>query len=462
MNNRSRNILNKQLFNTKSIKEIVNNISDAKCQIIAKWIVLSMLGSLLVQEIAQGISGSDTLDFVSMGFYVIGPVSIIFSAFYIVKACLRSSSVLLAIKNHLVHNIWDGFLIVLLIWSFISSVLSDDRTTAFYGSGYRKDGFFAYVTYAGMYVCAKIVFSEQIRKKIAQMYMITVTCLSGMSLLQFIFMQYHIKGHFVNHICSSSIYMAVFSNTNHFAYFMTMGIMIIAGILLFEDKMIYKILYSILFVFNTWSLIINDTFGAYLAIGSGTVFLAVIIIFYNKKRFLTALYIIVLFIGTSYMVNYETNIISRNLDSLRGDVNKIENKENVDTIGSSRGGLLKQGVKFVMKKPLFGYGPEGVIDEYDKRGYDNDRPHNEYLQYAIFMGIPGGIFYLSALISLFVARLKRLKKLTPYLIIVGGGVFGYCISALFGNTMYYTTPFYFILLGVLSQSKTEKYTEEKE
>ena len=91
-------------------------------------------------------------------------------------------------------------------------------------------------------------------------------------------MQYHIKGHFVNHICSSSIYMAVFSNTNHFAYFMTMGIMIIAGILLFEDKMIYKILYSILFVFNTWSLIINDTFGAYLAIGSGTVFLAVIII----------------------------------------------------------------------------------------------------------------------------------------------------------------------------------------
>ena len=45
-------------------------------------------------------------------------------------------------------------------------------------------------------------------------------------------------------------------------------------------------------------------------------------------------------------------------------------------------------------KPLLGWGAEGITDILDIT-CDEYRTHNEFLQYAAFFGIPGGIAILS-------------------------------------------------------------------
>ena len=100
---------------------------------------------------------------------------------------------------------------------------------------------------------------------------------------------------------------------------------------------------------------------------------------------------------------------------------------------------------------MFGYGPEGTYYTWifeDDMGYD--RPHNEYIQTALFMGIPAAILYLTGLFMLFIYCIKNRKQLPSYAIISGTAVFAYCISAFFGNSMYYTTPYFFMMLGMLS------------
>ena len=105
-----------------------------------------------------------------------------------------------------------------------------------------------------------------------------------------------------------------------------------------------------------------------------------------------------------------------------------------------------QTVNLILKRPIFGYGPEGLIGRYT----DNcrDRPNNEYLQRAAFMGIPGLLLYLAALVDLLSHRIKNRSGLPAFVIISGSACIGYALAAFFGNTMYYTVPFYALLLGM--------------
>ena len=99
-------------------------------------------------------------------------------------------------------------------------------------------------------------------------------------------------------------------------------------------------------------------------------------------------------------------------------------------------------------KPFFGYGPDAAeVDEICNFSYW--RPHNEYLQHALYLGIPGLFFYLAALLGIGINRWKKLRVLSPMQVVAGGCVVTYLISACFGNTMFYTTPYFWMFLGFL-------------
>lgn len=79
----------------------------------------------------------------------------------------------------------------------------------------------------------------------------------------------------------------------------------------------------------------------------------------------------------------------------------------------------------------------------------SDRPHNEYLQYAVYFGIPGVLMYLTALVSLFVRCVRDVKRLSSACLVLGCMVFSYCASAFVGNSMYYTTVYFVMILALL-------------
>ena len=130
-------------------------------------------------------------------------------------------------------------------------------------------------------------------------------------------------------------------------------------------------------------------------------------------------------------------------------------EDSIDT-GHLRLILWEKAIECILEKPVFGYGPEGLYYIYTDGGFENNRPHNEYIQMAAFHGIPALCMYLGSLVSLFLYCMKNLKNLPKELIIIGGMIFSYCVSAFFGNTMYYTTPYFYLFFGILSGVTSKK------
>lgn len=97
------------------------------------------------------------------------------------------------------------------------------------------------------------------------------------------------------------------------------------------------------------------------------------------------------------------------------------------------------------------YGPEQLNDQYWKSTV-TDRPANEYIQHMVFLGIPGLILYLGALITMLVCQLKKIKKLELTTIAAAVCVIAYAVCAFTGNTMFYTTPYMFMFLGMAAKS----------
>lgn len=116
--------------------------------------------------------------------------------------------------------------------------------------------------------------------------------------------------------------------------------------------------------------------------------------------------------------------------------------------GSGRWTIWKLTVKNILEKPLFGSGIEGLLDIITSEGAISGSPHNEYLEYMAFFGIPAGLAYIAACLSVFIHALKHKKELNAMTLACLTGGFGYLVSAFFGVCFFYTVSYVFIFLGL--------------
>ena len=80
---------------------------------------------------------------------------------------------------------------------------------------------------------------------------------------------------------------------------------------------------------------------------------------------------------------------------------------------------------------------------------DQDRPHNIILQIASFVGIPAAFVYIIIIFKIFLSSLKNLKEKNIFVIGIFFTGICYFISSMFGNSMFYTSPYFMIILGLL-------------
>ncbi len=470
-----------------NFNKIFSKIPESFYETAGFVIVLLMMGSLVLEELLNVFFRKEL--YIRL-FYVLGTIGILFSILYIISRLIRqqkkieqseyenkkkvkksvdqktgkvkvihekTNTEVPKMKDLFRGHIWDFALAAMLLWSCISAFLSENRSYALTGAPFRHDGLDAYFIYAGMYVCAKAVKSEKKQIWMMRGMMIAISLLSLLTVLQVNDSWVQNWGKIGDNITGFEVYAAaIYLNTNHFAYVLTIGLMAMAGLVIIEKKLAAKIAALLLFALNLWALIINDTFGSYIGVLFGIVFLAVITLVKDQKRYKEVIGIIAVFLIVSMIMNSGDKLLSKNFDMAYQDSKTMDTN---DFGGSGRIGLWKETLKCIKEKPVFGFGPEGLYDRLYEAGLQNDRPHNEYLQHAAFLGIPGLLFYLTALITLLVYCLKNLKKIPMVFITLGGIVFGYCVSAFFGNTLYYTTPYYFMFLGLLASCNEGKQKE---
>lgn len=370
-----------------------------------------------------------------MLFQQIGLICCIVGLIYIMKNIYVSD---IRTRIFIKNNVIVILLFLFLGWSFLSFLLSDNKYISFFGTAYRKDGFYTYILYFGFFVSTYSIVYLEYQKRILQTFVVTAFILSLLIV---------IDSTAINNFFELHKHSAVFYNINHFGYYISMAIIVALYLFLQEEQRIWQLVLSIIvFLILSSALIINTSLGPYLAVVVGMIVSSMLL--RNKKVFKRFILAVALFFIMTLAFNFNNQVLISDVNRLGSDVKNIvsDSEEKIDA-GSGRWPLWIEGVKAVAENPLFGYGPDNLGERFEEAKLKSDRPHNEPLQFAASLGIPAMIFYVMAISIYFVTFFKIRKRLSIMDIGIFVAVVTYFVSSQFGNTMYYTTPFYFMLLG---------------
>lgn len=378
------------------------------------------------------------------------------SAAFICAATLGMTGVLLYILKH-VHtygkpslksvikqNIPMVFFCFLILMIIISTLINGFTDKALYGDIYRQESFFEFIGYFAVYFLSATIVSDKRLKAVLLYTLISASIPVAIVTI--------LDSRFFNipalNQCSGA--SGVFHQFNHYAYYLIIVILISSVLFVKEKKPWARVLCMAAFLINNVMLVINDTFGCYLACFIALVFAAVFISITEKKFNIMSVVMVVIFIAISGIMSIWEQAISSNIFTFAGDIgNVIEDPGNADKAGTGRWTLWTHTMGYITEKPIFGFGVEGINERLALETHNvNDRPHNEFLEYAVFFGIPAAVAYICGVFSVYLSGLKNRAKLDLYEIAALAAAFAYLVSSVFGNTMYYTAPFLFIMLGL--------------
>ncbi len=336
-----------------------------------------------------------------------------------------------------------------LVWAFVSSVLAKDSHMAFYGLIPMTSSWFTFLSFGG-FLLAAIVCSNN-KNLIVLLARILVIVSVVQAVFTIIDNEVSFKLNTVEPYTNCFHYQSVFYNTNHYAYYLLMTIVVAIFLFVYSKSIIERAIYIASYILLLFLLILNDTFGAYLSL---IVTFLIALTFSSEKLnnvkkallFLVVVFIIVSLISLSF-----TDNLKNSFEGLFFDVNRVVDNKDVDYVGSSRGVLWRTALESIKANPVFGCGFEnmGAVEpENDSGGLFVTQPHNFILFFAKNTGIPGLILYLSALLVVLTRLIRKRNTISEITISALFVVMAYLISAFFGVVKFYTSPYYVIALGI--------------
>lgn len=454
----------RDIHQMKKVSELIHYISAQSIEKVAVFLlIIWILSPIIVMFYGITIQDMDKscLPFkqypASIYWYqilqTIGFLGCILSIFVFSKSILEAKTKKISAKQYIKNNLFVLFLFFMLFWSVFSCLASENIDISFNGDLYRKDGLITYFTYGGIFCCGYIIRNKRFIKYILEFFTISATILSVLML---------INSESINNLFGLTSDSSVFYQFNHFAYYLCMSLMCSLVLFLIEKKSIIKLsIRIVIFAVITAALVKNGSMGPYIAVVAGLISSVILIIWLEKKCLKRILIALGVFIGITLIMNASSNHTFSDIKTLQGDIYKIASKsKDAGKAGTGRWILWTNGVRFIIEEPVFGYGPDNLGEQYAKVNIGTDRPHNEIIQFAASLGIPAALFYIIAMINYFIVFIRKRKHVSIIEIGMFCTVIAYLVSSMFGNTMYYTSPFFFMILG-LSAGRQKLLLEEE-
>lgn len=374
-------------------------------------------------------------------FYIIGIATFLFGLY---KLLQHRKTVFY--RESIQQRPWLFLFGILLCWAVVCTMCSDHPLNQFIGDFYLRDGLSSYFMYAAAFFCALMITEEKKKRSIILIFLAVIVFLSGILILQFFQIPFL-------HYCFPTKRATVFNQFNHFGYVICMTVTGLTGLYLYDEgaPKRRKVLYLSGVFFVSAALLYNDTFGAYLAALCAFV---PVYFFYslrgnkvNWRVFLPLILFLLISAVNASGIIPGFNGLAGNLGQSRKDFfNIITNAEEAKYAGTGRMTLWKDTLERIGERPFLGFGPMGFY--WANQITNNDSTHNEYLQITAFLGTPGILLYLSALVTLFIHHWKKIRELSPMTMTAAGMAVVYLISACFGNPVFNTAPYLWIFLGL--------------
>lgn len=448
----------------------------------AKLRLKKLLSSKTVPDIFHNIS-PNTFDFIAalpLFLYIVHPALVLIFAFpmqlrlFIVfeypdflKSILPGILLLYGIvivlllgKNHQAHvSSWKEFFhqpvyvlfLFAMIWMLISICVNGWTDISLLGDGTRHEGLLTYWGYIGvLFFLGSLIRNDRIKRFLCNTSLVVSIAVAVFAVYQFYILPEDPTLH-------DAYPTSIFFQFNHYGYYLAVHIMLAAAFFTTAETKIKRLIYLLLMSVNVIVLNVNNTFGAWLACVFGFIFMMIVEAVKNRRVNLTAIAAFAMFFGISMIMTAAGCGILGSLTQFFTDVRDIaDDPSKADEAGTTRWLLWKTTAGYISKRPLFGYGIEGIDDMLEK-ATGSSRTHNEYLQYAATFGLPEAIAYTAACIGVFVRNVKHKKELKIGSYICLTAAFTYLVSACFGITMYNTAPFLFIFLGLSYRSGNHQW-----
>ena len=451
-----------------SLKASTNRRLDSEKSayaLLAAWVLLPAAVSFydIVSALAGRFDAAPGAEIISLlqrlnvhravynaAYFSLGFVTVLF-ALFVLAVNRRSIFDLTSVKK----SPWVYLLLLLLFWCFLSTCFADDIRIAFLGKKYAFTGLRVYFFYAAVFLSALSIRQNRFRKKLLRLFCGVMTYLSALILLQ----------GYTDSLMDVSLgfdYSGVFFQHNHFGYLLCIGTVGSAGLYLFDRSgpVIKKSVYIICMAVQLWGLLLNGTFGSYLAVPVGILALCVLYVRHTGSfhvRLLIPVLVVALITAVDLMgmIPADEPLAVRFGLLSKETVDIVSASEEAVHVGNGRGTLWMQTVERIRQRPLFGFGPEGFYGEnaiISHDGHTQDSPHNEFLQMAGYTGLPSLLFYLAALVTLAAHLWKRLKRLDPMIAAGSAVVITYLASSFFGNPISNTVIYFWMFLGLIASA----------
>ncbi len=459
-----------KLKECKTFKEIFDIVGTKPFEIAAFWVVLGWCILPLISVVERvywslnALNSYQHMNAIMMGYQysmsVLGRISLYISiCFLISRLCVYGKNVWKKIKA----EPWHFLLLAMLLWGCIATLLAEDVRFAYEGDSYLYDGLRSYFFYGATYVCAFIITSHKNKLRLMNVFNVVANIICFI----IIFVDYTDIPFLQD--CFPTRLSAVFFHFNHAGYYINVAILCAMGLYLYEKKRGLRIWYGFSMAFQVFGILVNSTLGSFIGTCCALVMILVMYMRKNSKfqwRMCTPVAVVVVLVMASYLGFVPTSSgedMKANFELLKDNSEAVmTSAEAAEGAGHGRVKLWMMSLKMIPGSPIFGYGPEHLDDVYSKEMLIA-RPDNEFIQHAVFMGVPASLFYIVALVWLFIHQWKHMKRLDRTVLTAAGCVIAYLVSSMFGVTAFYTTPYLFMFLGMAAaRPEEEEVKAEKE
>ena len=340
-------------------------------------------------------------------------------------------------------------LLCFLIWATISVFFATDIKLALFDYPGRNEGLIMYFAYAIIFLGAFMLKDEHYKTIIIYFFLSTISMFCLFWFIDYLFISRAVSFMGFN-------FTLPWANSNHSGYMLTMASLMSASIFLFSKQKNIKIFGACTFGLFVFTCYFNNTFGCQIAILISIIMLSIISIVKDKQSYKKLLIMWAIFVFATaldalliFLFNLPRHNFIQSIIGLFEDIFKISKDAlslEAETAGTNRWGLWKECFNNIASHPIFGIGINCQMKV--NPALEASRPHNEPLQFASTMGLPAGLFYISAIIITLILIFKQIKKLSTETLVCLMGAMGYFVSSIFGVSIPYTFPIFILFLGL--------------
>ncbi len=326
------------------------------------------------------------------------------------------------------------------LWILISTAVNGLTSEALHGLPYRNIGAFHSISFIIIYLWASSdIRRDSLRRDIVIAY-ITAADALALAVLYDIFTGGIAAFHEKKEISG------IFFNGNHYGYFLMMAVLLGIGLWLFGN-MRQAVFGAASSALNAVLLAVNHSMGSIIAVAGAVALTALYILIWDRSR---ARRMAILLAASAALVLAAMALIpdlQKEFVKFAADVGDILSNNAKGSTGHNRIKVWRRTAEYISARPFFGYGCEGMsMDLYAEYAISN--PHNELLTYAAYYGIPAAGLYTAAVLTTLAERVRRTSDRDVWSAVACMAAAGYFISSVTGVSMFYTTPFFYVFMGI--------------